>query len=77
MSAIENLDLNQLEKASGGVYNGQLSQTEINIVVTLMKSVKQNGSTLEDLLNRINDTKGNSEFIKACKEFVRAYWDHV
>lgn len=77
MSEMKNLDLSQLEEAFGGVFSGSLSQTETGVLNTLIKAYKQSGSTLEILLDKMTDTKGNSETIKACKEYVRAYWDRV
>ena len=77
MSEMNNLDLSQLEEASGGVYTGSLSPAEINLLNTLIKWFKKNGSTLEDLLNHMTDTKGDFEYTKTCKQYVRAYWDYV
>ena len=43
----------------------------------LIKAYKLNGSSLEDLLNKMTDTKGSSESIKEWKDYVRAHWDYV
>ena len=53
------------------------SSTDTGALNMLIKAYKLNGSSLEDLLNKMTDTKGSSESIKEWKDYVRAHWDYV
>ena len=77
MSEMKDLDLTQLEEVLGGLSNGSLSSTDTGALNMLIKAYKLNGSSLEDLLNKMTDTKGSSESIKEWKDYVRAHWDYV
>ncbi len=77
MSEMKDLDLTQLEEVLGGLSNGNLSSTDTGALNMLIKAYKLNGSSLEDLLNKMTDTKGSSESIKEWKDYVRAHWDYV
>ena len=53
------------------------SSTDTGALNMLIKAYKLNSSSLEDLLNKMTDTKGSSESIKEWKDYVRAHWDYV
>jgi hypothetical protein len=77
MSEMKDLNLTQLEEVLGGLSNGSLSQTDADALKLLIRAHKLSGSTLEDLLNKMTDTKSNNESIKEWKDYVRANWDRV
>ena len=77
MSEMKDLDLTQLEEVLGGLSNGSLSSTDTSALNMLIKAYKLTGSSLEDLLNKMTDTKVNNESIKEWKDYVRAHWDYV
>ena len=63
MSEMKDLDLTQLEEVLGGLSNGSLSSTDTGALNMLIKAYKLTGSSLEDLLNKMTDTKVNNESI--------------
>ena len=77
MSDIKEMNPEQLEEVSGGLYHGRLSPKECKYETDIIKAYKLLGSSKEQALEAVRKREGkDKEYLDAVCEFVETFWDH-
>ena len=77
MSDIKEMNPEQLEKVSGGLYHGRLSPKECKLETAFIQGCKLLGASKEDALEAVRKREGkDKEYLDAVCEYVQTFWDH-
>ena len=77
MSDIKEMNPEQLEEVSGGLYHGRLSPKECKFETAFIQGCKLLGASKEDALEAVRNRPGkDKEYLDAAYEYVQTFWDH-
>ncbi len=77
MSDIKEMNPEQLEKVSGGLYHGRLSPKECKFETAFIQGCNLLGLSKEKTLEAVRKrTDKDKEYLDAVCEYVQTFWDH-
>ena len=77
MSDTKEMNPEQLEEVSGGLYHGILSQKECELETETIKFAKLLGFSKERTLEAVRTrTDKDKEYIDAVCRYIETFWDH-